>query len=40
MLIEGKVAETPEAEQAAALRMAQVFKDKRLPVLKALRVQC
>lgn len=40
MLVEGKLAESPEIEREAALRLANDFKNKRLPVLKALRVQC
>lgn len=40
ILIDGKVPETPEAEFADALRKASDFKSKRLPILKALRVQC
>lgn len=40
ILIEGKVPETVEAEYKEAVRIATVFHTKRLPILKALRVQC
>jgi len=40
MLVEGKVADNSDDDYAAALRLANDFKSKRLPVLKALLVQC